>query len=101
MYVLRMGNIRMPVYWFLQYFSSGIGLVLIFIIILRLPVDNNIPSKIDWIYWLKVILIFFSIILIKTWIGFDNTWGQSIAITISAGLLAITIAPLLKIAHIF
>jgi hypothetical protein len=95
-YALHIAGLNMPVYWFLQYFISAIGLVLISAVMLKLPIDNNVSSKTNWLYWLKVTLIFFLVILIKAYIGFDNTWGQPIAITISAGLLAVIIAPLLE-----
>jgi len=40
-----------------------------------------------------VVFVFLLVVMIKKLIGFDNTWGQPIAITISAGLLAVTAAP--------
>ncbi|MDR2409523.1 MAG: DUF4184 family protein [Bacteroidales bacterium] len=94
-YRIMIGIIDMPVYWFLQYFSSALGLVSIAWVVWCLPANNSVAQKINYWYWLKVFLVFLIVVGVKKLLGFDNTWGQPIAITISAGLLAVTLAPLI------
>ncbi|MCL2520596.1 MAG: DUF4184 family protein [Spirochaetaceae bacterium] len=89
-------GITLPVYKILQYSGGLMGMLILFLLILKLP-KFKIVSKINAIYWLGIILIILAVFIIKTLAGLNyRQYGNVIVVFISAGIIAIILVPLIK-----
>ncbi|MCG9791635.1 DUF4184 family protein [Flavobacterium algicola] len=80
-------------YSYLQYISSVIGLVFMAIYFIKLPVNNEITSKINGFYWLWVLAISSMVFLIRLSFGIKKEeWATVLVSVISAVFIGLVIA---------
>ena len=87
---------KIRAYKLLQHFSSLIGGLVIGIAFFKLPKNLADLSRINLTYWLAVLIISMALVSVRLAFGIDKSFfGQVIAITVDAILLALVIAPAL------
>ena len=87
---------QIPVFKILQHLSTLFGGLVIAFAFLKLPSDKKIFGQINLKYWSILVALVFIIIALRLLSGLDiKLYGQVIATTISAGLIALTLTPLL------
>jgi hypothetical protein len=85
---------KIPLYSALQHGSTIIGFALIFFFIRSLPIQN-VNTKPLPIYWITIVVISFSIVIVRTLFGIDqNLIGQLVGTGVSGLLIALIIAPI-------
>jgi hypothetical protein len=95
-YSIVINNISIPVYKILQHFSSIIGCLVIFLLIIKLP-KFNVSNKINIWYWISICFIISIIFIIKIINGLNyKLYGNIIVIFISSILVAIILVPIIK-----
>jgi len=92
---ITISNLSIPVYKILQHFSTIIGCLIIFIIIMKLP-KYNVSNKINIKYWFFVFLIISIIFVIKVTIGLNyKLYGELVVIFISSIIISLIIVPII------
>ena len=80
----------------LQHISTLLGGLIVGLYIWRLPVDVYYKPDISYKYWLVVAIISLVIIVLRLKLGFEtNVFYNIIVCVISAGMIAITITPII------
>lgn len=94
--IMRVGRINLAGYKFLQLSSSLIGLLIVIIVIVTLkkyPANN----KIDYKYWMLVVLIIMAVMFIRFVRGLDIHDHRSFLISlISSTMIALILAPMIS-----
>ena len=82
----------------LQHSSTVVGGFLISFIFFKLPIDNNVISKMNFKYWSIMTALTLLVIFIRLISGFDYKFIGNLVVTcISAGFIAMTLTPILTI----
>ncbi len=85
---------QIPIYKILQHSSTLLGAMVILITVFNLEKDKKSKSTLSFKYWLIVLLIFASVILLRLATGLNyRLYGQVIVTAISAFLIAIICTP--------
>lgn len=88
---------QIPVLKLLQHFSTLIGGLVITFAIYKLPTNNTVSENINLKYWTVVVGLTFAIIAVRLLSGLElNQYGNLIVTAISAGLISLTLTPLLR-----
>lgn len=84
---------KIPLYSALQHGSTIIGFALILFFIRSLPIQN-VNTKPLPIYWITIVVISFSIVIVRTLFGIDqNLIGQLVGTGVSGLLIALIVTP--------
>lgn len=84
---------KIPLYSALQHGSTIIGFALIFFFIRSLPIEK-VTTKPLPIYWITILVISFSIVIVRTLFGIDqNLIGQLVVTGVSGLLIALIVTP--------
>jgi hypothetical protein len=87
---------KIPLFKIFQHGSTFIGGLIILVVLLKLPADNNINKHIFPRYWTIVITVTFIVVFIRIIFGPDiKLNGHLVATIISAVLIALTTTPLI------
>lgn len=85
---------KIPLYSALQHGSTIIGFALIFFFIRSLPIQK-VTTKPLPIYWIAILVISFSIVIVRTLFGIDqNLIGQLVGTGVSGLLIALIVTPI-------
>jgi hypothetical protein len=88
--------VQAPMYKILQHFSTLIGGLVIVFAIIKLPAERSVYQPLQMKYWVVFLSLIVVIIALRFLSGFDYSFfGHVIATAISAGLIALIVAPLL------
>jgi hypothetical protein len=89
-------NIQIPIFKILQHVSTVIGGLVITFAIYKLPIACRKTESVSAKYWMVVIGITLSVVGIRFLCGLDlRQYGNVIVTIISAGLISLTLTPLL------
>ncbi len=88
---------QIPIYKLFQHLSALIGGLIIAIAFWKLPKDKNISKKINFKYWIFIVLITAIIVIFSLFNGLDyRLYGNLIVTCISATIISSILAPLIS-----
>ena len=80
----------------LQHISTLLGGLIVGLYVWRLPTDPNYTSNISVKYWCSIVVISLIVISLRVWFGLGTNWFYNFIVSaISAGMIAITITPII------
>ena len=87
---------QVPMFKILQHSSTFIGGLIILLALIALPSDPSVNRQTNFTYWLIVFALTFAVVFVRILFGLTFVqYGHLVATTISAGLVALTVTPLI------
>lgn len=87
---------QIPVFKLLQHISTFLGGLIIVFAILKLTPDKNVTRQLNSKYWIVLTMLTLIIIAVRLLSGLDyKLYGHVIVTAISAGLISLTLTPIL------
>lgn len=89
-------NLQIPVYRIVQHTSTLVGGLILAIAFFKMPANEKVNSQISLRYWVIFTSICLSVILLQIVVTQVISYRQLIVTSISAGLIALIVTPILK-----